>query len=1198
MYDGPAMSRAAVTCPRCAQRCSVDTDARGADAHCSRCGCDFRPDLTMATVVQDRRATAPTPGPLFAPEPEWPTGHSILGLYQVTALLGRGGMGEVYKVRHRGWGVDLAVKRPRNAIVSDTEGRANVVREAETWINLGLHPHTVACYYVRTIENIPCVFAEYVDGGSLSEWIKTHRLYRDGAALRVLDIAIQIAWGLHHAHESGLVHQDVKPSNIMLTPDGTAKVTDFGMAKARGRMGMSMPGESSLASVGGMTPAYCSPEQAAAMDVSRRTDVWSWAVSVLEMYVGQVVWELGPDAGGALRAYRVSGGPNPTLPRMPDDVGALLAQCFATDPDGRPRTMLDLVAVLRAAYQRIAGAPYPRPEPRAGPMLADALNNRAVSLLDLDRADEAEKLWQQALASDPHHLHATYNQGLFLWRAGKLTDDALVRRLREAISSHARNPDGHLMLGLVHEERGDLNAAREPLERAKAVAQEPLRPGYACRMTIAGHAAPVTAVALAPRVVVSASRDRTLRVSDSASGLFMRALEGHKDAVTCVALTPDGRLAVSGGSDRTVRLWTVSNGRCLKTLEGHGNVVSAVALSPDGRRALSASWDRTVRVWDVDAGKCARVLQEHRDSVDALAFASFDLAVSAGADGVLRIWNLSTGTSTTIECRAHALAITDDGRLALSADADHVIRAWDLASARCVQKLAGHGERAHALAMTPDGRFALSAGRDRTVRVWNVASGRCLRTLDVEAAAVAISPDGRTAATGGADVRLWEIPDDAPAAPMLVVRPRRTEEVAAGGDKLTELLDRTRSAMARKNWRQAVTLVCSARAMPGYERSPQALAVWREVALRTGRSGLRDAWAGAALEANAHAVALSEDGALAVSGGLDGGARVWELEPARCARTLEGHAGPIQAVALSADGRFAVTSGADRTVRAWEVATGRPLWTRSGEGVCITPDGRIALSAEQLVRVWDAASGKLLKDVAVPGPVLAVSPDGRVALAGAPPRVIDLAAGAAGATLGAHRDAVLCAAVSSDSRTGATGGEDGDIRLWNLATGGCARILAGHKGAVTGVHVSGDGRFVLSASRDATLRLWNASTGECVRTMEGHGSDLTGVALAADLRTAVSASRDRTVRVWHFDWQVVARDPLMWDEAALPWADAFLRERVPIGPDGLSRRGAPAWTEEQFQSFLRRLEGAGFGWLRPEGVKARLAELGKTAISH
>jgi serine/threonine protein kinase len=191
---------------------------------------------------------------------EWNVGDVILDLYEVTDILGEGGMGKVYKVHHRNWNIDLAVKSPKPEILSKAGARDNFIREAETWVNLGLHPHTVSCYYVRRLGDIPRVFAEYVEGGSLKDWISSGKIYEGGpkkALERILDVAIQFAWGLHYAHEQGLVHQDVKPANVMMTNDGTAKVTDFGLAKARamgGKKYVPGSGKSILVSSGGMRP--------------------------------------------------------------------------------------------------------------------------------------------------------------------------------------------------------------------------------------------------------------------------------------------------------------------------------------------------------------------------------------------------------------------------------------------------------------------------------------------------------------------------------------------------------------------------------------------------------------------------------------------------------------------------------------------------------------------------------------------------------------------------------------------------------------------------------------------------------------------------------------------------------------------------------------------------------------------------------
>ena len=243
-------------------------------------------------------------------KPPWRDGEVIDGQYKVIRLAGEGGMGWVYQVRHLQWGIDLAVKQPKPKILSAEDFE----EEAEAWVSLGLHPNLCCCHYLRQLDGLPTVFAEYVSGGSLHDWIADRRLYegQDADVLRrVLDVAIQFAWGLDHAHQRGMVHQDVKPHNVLLdTSDGdiNVKVTDFGLARARAGTGLASPapgadaGEAASIRVSraGLTKAYASPEQMRRVVLSQRTDVYSYAVSVLEMFTGKLLWTKGDEAGQAV----------------------------------------------------------------------------------------------------------------------------------------------------------------------------------------------------------------------------------------------------------------------------------------------------------------------------------------------------------------------------------------------------------------------------------------------------------------------------------------------------------------------------------------------------------------------------------------------------------------------------------------------------------------------------------------------------------------------------------------------------------------------------------------------------------------------------------------------------------------------------------------------------------------------------------
>lgn len=360
----------------------------------------------------------------------WNVGDLIIGEYEVISKLGEGGMGAVYKIHDRHLNADLAVKSPRPEIFTRADGKENFIREAETWVKLRRHPHLVQCFFVLTLGRIPRIFAEYVDGGSLADWIRQRKLYEGGEAValaRILDVAIQFAWGLHAAHEQGLVHQDIKPANVMLTSQGIVKVTDFGIAKARTLAGESTSSEpegeqSPLVSWAGMTPAYCSPEQAARQELSRQTDIWSWGLSILQMFVGKVTWAVGVAARAALASHVRD---DPEIPLMPPEVVKLLNRCFEPQPEKRPATMLEVATELQAIYVHRVGRAYPRKNSQLAGPNADVLMVQGIALDRLGKPQEALALYEQAIRLDPDHFAAHHNKGLALLQLGR-NEEALA----------------------------------------------------------------------------------------------------------------------------------------------------------------------------------------------------------------------------------------------------------------------------------------------------------------------------------------------------------------------------------------------------------------------------------------------------------------------------------------------------------------------------------------------------------------------------------------------------------------------------------------------------------------------------------------------------------------------------------------------------------------------------------------------------
>lgn len=356
----------------------------------------------------------------------WQLGDVILGKYEVKQVFTGGGMGVVYRVYHRDWDMDLAVKSPRPAFFETEEQIESFEREAENWVNLGLHPNVVSCFYVRRLGLIPRIFSEFVEGGSLSEWVRKLKSYEvpKGETLgRIIDVAIQFARGLQYAHQKGLIHQDVKPANVLMTSAGIAKVNDFGLARARPRAttdarAQSAPGQTIMvAGSGFLTPQYASPEQANGLPLSRKTDVWSWAVSILEMLKGDVDWSHGQAAPYVLQDFYGEACSH-------DPVARLLTECLEPDPRKRPADFQDIIERLLRIHEVTTGEKYPRAEPQAGTQSSDVLNNYAVSLLDLGRlfSDSgpgqrgAYQYFLELEEKDKTHLDGMLNKILMGWR--------------------------------------------------------------------------------------------------------------------------------------------------------------------------------------------------------------------------------------------------------------------------------------------------------------------------------------------------------------------------------------------------------------------------------------------------------------------------------------------------------------------------------------------------------------------------------------------------------------------------------------------------------------------------------------------------------------------------------------------------------------------------------------------------------------
>ena len=349
-------------------------------------------------------------------------GDEILGIYLVSSDAVLGGMGSVWKVHHQSWNTDLAMKRPKPRFFAESseKRKKEFIDECENWIHLGLHPNIVSCYYVREIGGVPTIFSEWMDGGSLKDVIRDGSLYAGTEmeiCARILDIAIQTERGLAYSHGRGLIHQDVKPGNILLTKDWRAKVADFGLARAQNQL----TGRERPLSVG-YTLEYCPREQSEGAKAEPWMDFYAWALTVAEMFMGKRLWKTGAEAAEQWDSFSTQ-----CKVPIPEAMQALITRLLEAE-------YTDLTGIdgeLTSIYREICKTDYPRKTYESVSDTADTLNNRALSMLDLGQREQAAALWEEALTRSPDHVYATFNSLIYQWYEGKIDDLQVIRRLKE-----------------------------------------------------------------------------------------------------------------------------------------------------------------------------------------------------------------------------------------------------------------------------------------------------------------------------------------------------------------------------------------------------------------------------------------------------------------------------------------------------------------------------------------------------------------------------------------------------------------------------------------------------------------------------------------------------------------------------------------------------------------------------------------------
>ncbi len=987
--------------------------------------------------------------------------------YRVEALLGRGGMGVVYRAWHVRLKRTVALKMLLAGPSARPEELERFLRESQAVAGLR-HANIVQLYDVGEVDGRPFFTMEFVEGGNLASQIQgIPQPLRQAAAL-----VVTLAEAIHTAHQSGFVHRDLKPANILLTADGTPKITDFGLARRlEGDDGLTLSG----APLG--TPSYMAPEQARGDKhaIGPGTDVYALGALLYELLTGRPPFRA--DSPTATLQQVITDDPVPPArlnPRVPRDLQTICLKCLHKEQPRRYATAADLAADLtRFLENRPIRA---RPVGRFEKLRRWAQRNPieaflASTLIVTGLSALAAIVWQWQHASALAESEANS-------RALAQAD----RELAEDARRRAEHDQARLMLARGQSlcERGEVGAGLlwlvRGLKLTEAAGDSDLvftfranLAAWAERLAVGQASEPmmssVTTVAFRPRgrgLLVAQAANRAnqpgpgfARIWDPRTWQPLSPPLEHPGTVLAAAFSPDGRLVLTAGKEGTVRLWEPDGGKMIAGPLNAGPVY-CVAFAPDGRTFATggmAGSGGEARIWQ---------LREGLQKVSGQGTGDRELKSEVGGHGPEIASHKSVGGGPELELRPltpplpHAypvrgLAFSPDGKTLLTGSGTlgtgGEARFWDVATARPAGPVLVHTEHVGPVIFSRDGQRVLTASTDGLVRQWDRISGEALGPPIRHASAVsaaALSPDGRTLLTGGAR-------------------------------SLT---------LGRFPWMGA----------HGYSREAAAYLWDLDTATLL---------AGPLPDRNyVKSVAFRPDGKCVAVGTADGNVRTWTLLASRNNRSFA-FDGAVRRTAFSHDGRYIVV-GRDKPI---EIGSQSTL---AFEG------GRFGLFPNQTsmaeVSVVELSTGNV-REVYSEYKELSVLPI--LALTSGPPGISTLVAAV---HVGGSRSApssIQSVACSPTGEIGAATSRGGYALLFNLTTARriCPPIPIGGTADST-ASFSPDGRMLLTSCRDGPVRVWDAATGKPVFPALP-GNDTADLALfSPDGGTIAAAGKSGHIDLW------------------------------------------------------------------------------------